>query len=134
MNTQGPLTWDSFKGKVVVVDLFAHWCGPCRNDYPTLVQVAGQKDPNLVVLGIHVAHGADDDAKIQQLFKDFKITYPVYLDVDGGEGEMGKLAGALGVRAIPHTFTIGPDGKVVAHGTLGEALDAAYKLTRDLKK
>ncbi|HEX8324723.1 MAG TPA: TlpA disulfide reductase family protein [Tepidisphaeraceae bacterium] len=118
-----PLTWEALRGKVVLVDCFADWCAPCRNDYPRLVALAAEKRENLVVLGLHTA--GSDEAAVKKLLEEFKITYPVHEDTGDGFGRMFK---ALGCSGIPHTFVIGPDGRVAAHGMLHETLPTALKL------
>jgi thiol-disulfide isomerase/thioredoxin len=121
-----PLKWSDLKGKPVIVDFWAEWCGPCRNDLPTMVSLHQNREKSgIVVIGIHPP--GCEPAKINQVMKDFGITYPVFVDVPppAGKQSWGSLYSQFGVTAIPHTFLISPDGTVAAHGSLGEMLEKA---------
>jgi thiol-disulfide isomerase/thioredoxin len=118
-----PLTWESLRGKVVVIDFWADWCGPCRNDLPVLASVYRQRgEQEFVVIGIHTP--GSKLGSIQKVMKDFDISYPVCIDVptDDGAASWGKLFSAYQVSSLPHAFLIGGDGKFVAHGSLHEVL------------
>lgn len=95
---------DDLQGKVVLVDFWATWCGPCRAAMPSIKKIANkfQGEP-FVVLSVSV----DED---EQKWKDFvasnEMTWPQYFD----NGFGGTMAKSFGVNAIPHTFTIDADG------------------------
>ena len=98
------LALDDLQGKVVLVDFWATWCGPCQAAVPAIKKIANkfQGEP-FIVLSVSV----DND---QEKWKEFvarnEMTWPQYFD--GGFG--GAMAKSFGVQAIPHTFTIDADG------------------------
>ncbi|HKW18562.1 MAG TPA: TlpA disulfide reductase family protein [Terriglobales bacterium] len=106
---------DDLPGKVVLVDFWATWCGPCREALPHMREIAKKfQDQPLVVISISL----DDD---EQKWKDFidknGMTWLQYHDVGGFKG---SIARAFGVEAIPHTFTIDADG-VLQDERIGDA-------------
>src|SRR6476469_5575079 len=98
------ISMDELKGKVVLLDFWATWCGPCRAALPHMQTIATTFDGEpLVVLSVSI----DQD---EQKWKDFiaknGMTWPQYLD----GGFTGPVARLFSVNAIPHTFTIDADG------------------------
>jgi thiol-disulfide isomerase/thioredoxin len=95
---------DDLKGKVVLLDFWATWCGPCREALPHMREIAKKFDGEPLVL---MSVSLDSD---QQKWKDYVakngMTWLNYYD-GGFEGPISKL---FGVEAIPHTFTIDADG------------------------
>src|SRR4029077_17810957 len=105
---------DDLKGKVVLLDFWATWCGPCREALPHMQKIAKnfQGQP-LLVLSVSL----DND---EQKWKDFiaknGMTWPQYRD----GGFTGPVARLFAVDAIPHTFTIDADG-VLQDEQIGDA-------------
>jgi thiol-disulfide isomerase/thioredoxin len=98
------VSMDDLKGKVVLLDFWATWCGPCRAALPHMQKIAKKFEGEpLVVLSVSL----DQD---EQKWKDFiaknGMTWPQYLD----GGFTGPVARMFAVNAIPHTFTIDADG------------------------
>lgn len=98
------ISMDDLKGKVVLLDFWATWCGPCRAALPHMQKIAKKFEGEpLVVLSVSL----DQD---EQKWKDFiaknGMTWPQYLD----GGFTGPVARMFTVNAIPHTFTIDADG------------------------
>ena len=103
------------KGKYVLVDFWASWCGPCREETPFVVKAYNDyKDKGLVVIGVAVR---DQQPKTQKAMADMDIYYPQLLDPSI------SLAAEFGVSTIPHLFLFGPDGKIVQDGMRGEGID-----------
>jgi thiol-disulfide isomerase/thioredoxin len=121
------LTWDQLKGKVVILHFFAEWCGPCKNDYPMLVQLHSNKGGNLVIIGIHAA--GSEAEKVKKLLQDYKISYPVCEDVAAGKQKgWGQMFAAMGAKMAPHAILVNAQGQVVERGTLMDIYDGAVKL------
>lgn len=121
-------TLKTLKGKAVVIDFFADWCGPCRNDLPTMSRLhkEGDKLP-FRVMAIHPP--GSPRASIDQVIKDFDLGYPICIDIPH-PGSWGELFSAYGVKAIPHAVVIDKEGTIAGQGSLEEMLGKAYELSR----
>jgi thiol-disulfide isomerase/thioredoxin len=102
-----------YKGKVLIVDLWATWCGPCRQEIPHLIELANQyKTEGVEVLGLTNEDPTADALKVREFSKQFKINYPIgWADQELAVGIM-RMAGRPG---IPQTLIIGRDGRVRNH-------------------
>ncbi len=99
------VTLESFKGKVVLLNFWATWCGPCKAEIPGFVELQSQYKDDLVVVGFSV----DDPADKARAFADeYKINYPVLLGL--GRDEVQDAYGPI--WGIPTSFLIGRDGRV----------------------
>jgi thiol-disulfide isomerase/thioredoxin len=95
----------SFKGKVLLINFWATWCGPCKAEIPDLVALQKQYGQDLQVLGISV----DDDAKDMQPYAEsFQMNYPVLVGKEREDVE--KAYGPF--LGIPQSFVVGRDGKI----------------------
>jgi thiol-disulfide isomerase/thioredoxin len=95
----------AFKGKVILLNFWATWCGPCRAEIPSLVELQEQYKDDLVVLGLSV----DDTAeKLLPYAAEFKMNYPVL--VGNGREDVQEAFGPL--FGIPVSVIIGRDGIV----------------------
>ena len=102
------VTLAQFKGKVILLDFWATWCGPCKVEIPGFVAFQNRYSQNgLQVVGISVDDTAD---LLQPYVKDLKMNYPVLLGLghDDVQDAFGPLVG------IPTTFLISRDGKICA--------------------
>jgi thiol-disulfide isomerase/thioredoxin len=98
------ISMDGLAGKVVLIDFWATWCGPCREALPHIRKIAQKfASPQFVVLSVSLDH---DDDKWKSFVRDNGMTWLQYRD--GAMG--GKVANQFGVHAIPATFTIDADG------------------------
>ena len=95
---------DSLAGKVVLIDFWATWCGPCRESLPQIREIAQKFSAEpLVVLSVSLD---TDEAKWKDFVAKNRMTWLQYRD-GGFDGPISRL---FGVEAIPHTFTIDADG------------------------
>jgi len=94
----------ALRGSVVVVNIWASWCGPCRIEAPTLETVwQNYKDRGVAFVGVAVS---DTEADARAFIKRFKLTYPNGLDADAA------IARAYRVSAVPETIVVSKDGRV----------------------
>ena len=118
-DTEGnPISLEDFRGKVVLLDFWASWCGPCRRENPNVVKVYDQyKDKGFEILGISL--DKDKNRWLGAIEKD-KLTWPQVSDLKGWGNEVGKM---YGVSSIPHTVLIDEEGNILALKLRGEALE-----------
>jgi len=97
----------SLRGKLVVVNLWATWCHPCRNEMPSLERLSQAVDPRKIAV---VAISVDTDKNlVQEFILQYRLTFPIYMD----QG-MTIANRQLGVQAFPTTYLVGPDGRLVS--------------------
>jgi thiol-disulfide isomerase/thioredoxin len=113
-----------YRGKIVFVNFWATWCGPCRMEIPHFVKLSDKYEEDLVILGISVDNPKDYD-KIPDFSSNYNINYPILLDK---RGEANYLYG--GIQSIPTTFVLDREGKA-----LGRIVGArSYEQFDDLVK
>ncbi len=103
------LRLSEYRGKAVLLNFWATWCGPCRVEIPDFIELMENKDRDkFVIIGLTLQSGTPE--QIKQFAARQGMNYPV---VYGDDSTMMRLAEMYGgVRGIPTTFLIGPEGKV----------------------
>jgi thiol-disulfide isomerase/thioredoxin len=102
------------KGKYVLVDFWASWCGPCKEEMPVLKEVYKRfKGDKFEILGVAVS---DKRADTEAIVPELGITWPVIYDAQSIPTEI------YGINAIPHIILFGPDGRIVARELRGEKI------------
>ena len=127
-----PVDLAAMKGKVIVLDFWASWCGPCRKGLPIVDAFAKEMkdEPRVAVYAVNVweqCPPADVPKKVRDTFEKIKVSLPVLVDPDG------KLIGKYGFQGIPAMVIIGPDGALVS-SHMGLSQDLAESLRSEVRK
>jgi len=118
-----------YRGKYVLVDFWASWCGPCRQENPNLTKAYNEyKDKNFDVLSVSLDE-AGDRAKWVKAIQDDRLPWTQVAELKGWQG---KAATAYFIKFIPQNFLVDPTGKIIAMNLSGDALPEA--LARLVKK
>jgi thiol-disulfide isomerase/thioredoxin len=101
-----PLALSSYRGKVVLLDFWATWCVPCREEIPHLIDLQNKYgSQGLQIVGVSMD---DSPEPVRDFYQHFKMNYPVVM----GDARTGELYG--GVLGLPIAFVVGPDGKITS--------------------
>ncbi|MGW7491252.1 TlpA family protein disulfide reductase [Streptomyces sp. NPDC054786] len=126
-----PLSLSAYKGRTILVNGWASWCGPCRAETPLLVKIHEKlRARGVVIVGLDQDNSA---ANGRAFASEFHMSYPSLLDSDGKQA-LKLPNGVLNTQGLPFTFAIDPHGKVAAasSGQLDETrIDALVKAAQD---
>ena len=116
-----PLDWESYRGKVVLVDFWAVGCGPCRAELPNIIrQYEAYHDKGFEVLGINLDPAREP---VEEFLEKAEIPWPNLFDDSSGEdGWHHPMADYYGVTGIPRAILVDRDGTVVNMNARGEVL------------
>jgi peroxiredoxin len=115
-----PVSLSSFKGKYVLIDFWASWCGPCRQENPNVVKAFNNyKEKGFTVLGVSLDQPNAKD-KWMKAIHDDNLTWTQVSDLKFWKNE---VAVQYGIQAIPQNFLIDPQGKIIGKNLRGEALN-----------
>jgi thiol-disulfide isomerase/thioredoxin len=116
-----PVTLASFKGKYVLLEFWASWCGPCRAENPNLLKQKEVFGDKFSILGVSL--DKTKDPWVQAIAKD-GLTWTQVSDLKGWNNQIAVL---YGVKAVPANFLIDPNGVIIAQDLRGEALNKKLK-------
>jgi peroxiredoxin len=120
------LALSSLRGKYVLIDFWASWCGPCRQENPNVVKAYNQfKDKGFTIYSVSLDQ---DKGKWEKAIAADGLTWHHVSDLAGWQSVAGA---AYGVKSIPQSFLLDPQGRIIAKNLRGEVL--AAKLAEVLK-
>jgi cytochrome c biogenesis protein CcmG/thiol:disulfide interchange protein DsbE len=95
------------RGRPVLLNVWATWCHPCRQEIPALEQLHRTYGPQgLQVIGVSIDQG-DQEQAIREFLQEYGASYAIWLDPDG------EITTAYSTMGVPNTFLIGPDGTLL---------------------
>ncbi len=115
-----PVKLSAFKGRYVLIDFWASWCGPCRAENPNVVKAYNKyKDKGFHILGVSLDRPNDKEKWMKAIYDD-KLMWTHVSDLKYWKNE---VAIQYGINAIPQNFLLDPEGKIIAKNIRGEELD-----------
>lgn len=113
-----PIALSSLKGKVVLIDFWASWCGPCRKEMPNVVKAYAKfKNKGFEIFGVSL--DKEKDSWVEAIAKD-GITWPQVSDLQQWGSSVVRL---YNIQGIPYTVLLDKEGKIIAKNLRGQALE-----------
>jgi thiol-disulfide isomerase/thioredoxin len=107
--TGAPIKLSNYAGKVLLVNLWATWCGPCRQETPELVKLNKEfRSQGLEVIGLSTENADDSADQVREFVQNYKVDYRI-----GWSGSQVAVALMQGRDAIPQSFVISRSGRIV---------------------
>ena len=97
----------SFKDKLILVNFWASWCGPCNEEAPSMEEMYQKlHSEGLIIVGISIDHHV---GQVEKFVKQYSVTFPVLLDTDE------SVASSYGITGVPETFILNSHYKLIRH-------------------
>lgn len=97
-----------FRGKVVFVNFWATWCGPCRQEMPDMQKLFEQQNPDVVILAVNLTNTERSPELVRRFMEELQLGFTALLDPEGAVAEQYRLL------SIPMSVFVGPDGVIRA--------------------
>lgn len=116
-----PVSLSSFRGKYILIDFWASWCGPCRVENPNVVKVFQKyRDKGFHIIGISLDRPGQKE-KWMKAIHDDNLTWTQLSDLKFWDNEVAKQ---YGIQAIPQNLLLDPEGRIIAKNVRGDELEA----------
>ncbi|MDZ4809439.1 MAG: TlpA disulfide reductase family protein [Bacteroidota bacterium] len=119
-----PVSLSSFRGKYVLIDFWASWCGPCRKENPNLVKIFNTyNNKGFTILGVSLDQPGKQQAWLDAIHKD-GLTWTHVSDLKFWDNAVAKQ---YNIRSIPQNLLLDPSGKIIARNIRGEEVQKKLK-------
>lgn len=129
-HTDEVVSLSSFRGEIVVLNLWASWCPPCRKEMPDLIRLSEDyQGKGVTVLGVNLATHERSSNDADEFMEEFGIEFPTFIDLPIEDGE-GVVSSRYNINSIPYTYIIDQDGiilKVFSGEATYEMLETAIE-------
>ncbi|HET7657820.1 MAG TPA: TlpA disulfide reductase family protein [Bacillales bacterium] len=116
-----------FRGRYVLLNMWASWCGPCQKEAPELVRLNKKFAPHLTVIGVNMTSQELSLQDVKKFVKHYGVDFPVLLD------SKGRVMNSYGVKVLPTSFVIGKNGFVLRQFRGPVSVDELVKTIKKTK-